>query len=285
MIAASIVPILLSTLIPRAEAESAFWEEMATPGITDYRSLVSEGRDLIGRGELQRAVENLRLAQQRLPDQPSAHCWMGYALTRLARYEEAVLAWDRALAIDPTLLEDESLMFECSVCFARAGRYGRTSEIYRRMLSHGVSANLRPLVLVNLAEMLVAASCDDLETAIELYFEAVRDYPDRAGAHWGLGAALVRAGREDEATPELATALRLDPQWTTFTRSGNFFVPPYDRHFYQALGWEQNGDRERAANEWEVYLESGGAEGCWAEVARSHLTRLRSPRRGRRPRR
>jgi len=240
---------------------------------------------MIPRGELERALESLRLAVQRLPDQAVAHCWTGYALTRLARYEEAARAWDRALSIDPELLGDEALMFECSICFARVGRYDQTSEIYRRLLARGVSPGIRPLVLVNLAEMLVAASCDDLETAIELYFQAVRDYPDRAGAHWGLAAALVRAGREEEARPELAIALRLDPQWSTFTRSGSFFVPPHDRHFYQALGWEQNGDRERAANEWEVYLESGGADGCWAEVARAHLTRLRSRRSGRRPRR
>jgi pentatricopeptide repeat protein len=272
---------LLAIAAP-VRSESQFWEEMATPGITEYRAAVSTARGLIAAGDAQRALVELEGARQRLPDRPEAHCWTALALGRLERFEEAARAWDHALEIDPGLLGDESLSFECTICFARIGRYSDATDIYRRMIARGVSPQLNGVVLVNMAEMLVAASCDGLDAAIELYQEAVRNDPDRAGAHWGLGAALVRAGRAEEAAAELAVAQRLDPQWTSFSRPGTFFVPPYDRYFYQALGWEQVGNRERAASEWETYLRSGGAEGCWADTARAHLEALRRPVPGRR---
>ncbi len=265
-------------------AESQFWEEMATPGITEYRSLVAEARELFDRGDRRSALERLERAQRLLPDQPAAHAWAGSLLTRSDRFEDATRAWDRVLALDPSFLEgEESLAFDCTIAFARVGRYRQAAELYSGMLARGVSDQLRPVVLVNMAEMLIAASCEGLDEAIDLYQEAVRDSPDRAGAQWGLGAALARAGRDEEAEVALAAAVRLDPQWTTFSRSGSFFVPPYDIHFYRALGWEQIGNHAQARLEWQTYLEAGGAEGCWNEIARAHLQALegRSRRRSR----
>jgi tetratricopeptide (TPR) repeat protein len=276
----------LLALSNSARAETSFWEEMATPGITEYRTYVTEARELIDRGEHEQALAALRRARELLPDQALADAWAGYALTLLGRYDEAVAAWERVLSLEPALLDEEVLAFECTIALARVGRYQQASEIYNQMLVLGVSAQRRSLVLVNLAEMLVAASCDGLDDAIDLYHEAVREDPDRAGAQWGLGAALSRAGRDEEARVALATAVRLDPQWTTFTREGSFFVPPYDIHFYRALGWEQLGNRDQALLEWQTYLDSGGAEGCWSEVARSHQRELgrRSGAASRRPR-
>jgi tetratricopeptide (TPR) repeat protein len=47
--------------------------------------------------------------------------------------------------------------------------------------------------------------------AIEQYDSVVRLKPDFAVAHYGLGLALLRQGRKDEAAGHLETALRLNP--------------------------------------------------------------------------
>ncbi|MBU1692882.1 MAG: tetratricopeptide repeat protein, partial [Verrucomicrobia bacterium] len=49
--------------------------------------------------------------------------------------------------------------------------------------------------------------------AIESYRRAVALAPLNAGLRYNLGAALLEAGRSEEATQELGEAVRLDPDY------------------------------------------------------------------------
>jgi pentatricopeptide repeat protein len=192
----------------------------------------------------------------------------------LGRHEEAIASWQRSLAIDSSPLDDENIAFRYTITLARVGRYQEAAELYERMLSSGVSQELRPIVLLNMADMIVATSCGGLDEAIELYQECVRDYPNEASGHWGLAAALFRAGRAEQATRELAAAERLDSRWRSVNGPDVFFVPAYEVHLYRALGWQQRGNPGQARLEWQAYLEGGGSGGCWGELAQRTMEGL-----------
>lgn len=274
---------LLLALVTAGDArgESDFWEEMANPGIREYRELVSSGRERIDAGDYRQALEGLERARALLPGEAPAHGWAAYALSRMGDAARAVEAWDRALATGDTVYQEERLAFECAATYAQAGRFDDAAEVYGEMLSRGVDDQRRGAVLVNLGDMISAGSCDAVTEAIELYQEAVRDYPDHAGAHWRLAAALARTGQTDEAELELAAALRLDPQWQSLGQSGATIFPTNDLHIYRAMGWEHLGHATQARNEWQAYLDGGGSQGCWAEAARARVralsTRTASP--------
>jgi pentatricopeptide repeat protein len=254
-----------------ARGESEFWEEMANPGIRQYRELVAAGRERIDAGDYRLALEGLERARTLMPNEAPAHAWAAYALSRTGDAARAVEAWDRALAVGDAVYLDERLAFECAAGYAQVGRFDDAGEVYGQMLSRGVSHQVRAAVLVNLGDMISAGSCDGLNEAIELYQEAVRDYPDHAGAHWRLAAALMRAGQADEGELELGAALRLDPQWQSLGQGGASIFPTYDLHLYRALGWEHLGHATQARDEWQAYLDGGGSQGCWAETARARI--------------
>lgn len=265
---------VISILAWPAQAESDFWEEMANPGIRAYRESLTAGLELINAGDYVGATALLTEAVASMPDEAPAHAWLAYVLSRTGRHEEAVPVWERARVLDEELFDEERLSLEYANCLAQLGRFQEAAEVHGRMLARGVSSRYRSSVLITMGDLLVAASCDGVDEAIELFQDAVRDYPDDAGGHWRLAAALHRAGRPEEGETELAVALRLDPQWGTFAQSGFVMYPAYEVHFFRALGWEHLGHESQARNEWRLYLEAGGAEGCWADLARAHQREL-----------
>ena len=271
----------LVTISSAARGESDFWEEMANPGILRYRELVSSGREAIDAGDYTQALESLEQARVLLPNDATAYSWIGYAQSRMGQHEEAVQACQRALQIDaPSVLDEERLAFQCATSHAQTGRNREAAELQGQMLARGVSLLYRAAVLVSMGDMLVASSCDGLDAAIELFQEAVRDYPDHAGAHWRLAAALIRSGADEEGRVELAASVRLDPQWQSLMQGGAPVLPAYDIHLFRALGWEQLGHDDQARSEWQAYLDAGGNESCWADLARNHLANLaRRPQR------
>lgn len=258
-----------------AQGESDFWEEMANPGILEYRALLTSGRERIEAGDYQQALESLERARVLIPGEASAHGWVAYAQSRMGQQQQAAQACDRALELDVgAILDEERLALECAASFARSGRFQDAAEIHGQMLARGVSVLHRAAVLVTMGDMLIAGSCDGLDAAIELFQEAVRDYPIHPGAHWRLAGALHRQGAADEGDVEIAAALRLDPQWQSLTQDGASIFPAYDLHLFRALGWEHLNHTDQARSEWQSYLDGGGSEGCWADFARNHLSSL-----------
>lgn len=258
-----------------AHGESDFWEEMSNPGIIEHRALMATGRERIEAGDYQQALETLERACVLLPNEASAYAWIAYAQSQMGQQDRAAISWDRALELDASVvLDEEQLAFECTTSFARAGRFQDAAEIHGQLLARGVSVLFRARVLVTMGDMLTAGSCDGLDAAIGLFQEAVRDYPDHAGAHWRLAGALHRQGATEEGDVEIAVALRLDPQWQSLTQGGADIFPAHDLFLFRALGWEHLGHNDQARTEWQSYLDGGGSDGCWADFARAHLSSL-----------
>jgi Flp pilus assembly protein TadD len=64
-------------------------------------SAASSGHDPRATGRFEEAADRLAEALQSTPDSPAIHHDRGVALARLARHEEAVESYNRALALRP----------------------------------------------------------------------------------------------------------------------------------------------------------------------------------------
>jgi pentatricopeptide repeat protein len=238
---------------------------MTNPGITQYRDLIGQATQALATGTFEAALPALNRAAALLPRESAAVAWRAYVLSKLGRFDEAVVQWQEARQRGARLVDDERWAFECTVSLARVGRYAEAAELYGQMLARGVSSERRATVLVNLADMLVLANCPDLTEAVELYREAVRAYPHFPAAHWGLAAALVRTGEPEEAQAELAAAMRLDPQWQSFSNPSLFLVPPAVIHLHRALGWNHLGHHAEAERELQAHLAGASDDACRVE--------------------
>jgi len=210
------------------------------------------------------------------PDRAEAHRLRGDALRALERWEAAVDAWTRARSLDPLLAYDASFGFRVAFGLAHLGRTAEALEEYRRLLSAtGPGQRLRAAVFSNAADLLMSLGPERLDEAISFYRSALAEGPSLP-ARWGLALALDRAGRDAEKAPLLEHLRRFDPRMTTLSDEDALFVPPEDRHAYQALGFEAFGDPVRAELEWQAFLDAGGGAGPWADSAQGHLLSLRT---------
>lgn len=95
------------------------------------------------------------------------------------------------------------------------------------------------------------------EDAMAHYRRALTIDPYQAEAQYNLGYVLLDRGRAQEALRYLQGATRRDPSFA-------------DAHFYLAVAHETLGDKARAKQAWQRYLEIEPS-GPWADVARHHL--------------
>jgi tetratricopeptide (TPR) repeat protein len=201
-------------------------------------------------GHCERAVEELRRARAQDPrgiDAERIASELGIVLSRLQRFPEALIEYDRALG----LVEGER-------------RPGAWDEGFGR----GV-------LWSNSAETLMALG--RLDEAVDRYRQAEAHATlgdlEWQLAQWGLGVAFDRDQQLEKSRSTIARVLDHDPTMARLSEEGVFFEPPGDKHYYLALGHEVAGDREQAIASWRAYL-AEAPKSRWVPRARAHLREL-----------
>lgn len=224
---------------------------------------------------LDQALIRFERARRRLPNDPELAYFIAMALTRYERpasdggvehrIDEAVAAWERVRAIDPSFHADR-VAFELAALHMRRHEFQEARAEYEVALRHAVPRSLdlmnrfyvaspldeRVAALVspleprsiygNLAE--AAMLTGDLASAARYYRTAADDPTDpvsRCLALWGLALAADRSGAHDEALAHAARALREDPvpavalaSWQRVSRDhGAFAVLHLDFVFFE----------------------------------------------------
>ena len=167
-------------------------------------------RALLMQERFEEALATYRQALTLDPDYVPAHAGSGEALFHLARYEEALEALARAVALQPRA--------------ALAGARLRLMGLAEQELGH-------PEAAAGHYEMALKLDPDDTEAldrlalvryhqqryaeALELYRRLAAIKPDGAQIHANVGAALYFLGRVDEAMASFEHALALDPELET----------------------------------------------------------------------
>jgi tetratricopeptide (TPR) repeat protein len=158
--------------------------------------------------ELGRLQPEVRKAIEDAAGQVKANPRDAYRVLRLAmvlhahdQFQAAAACYSRAFALDPK-------RFDTVYCWGQAlasmGEYGRAAECLRQALA--IRAESIP-ARVRLAEVLRESG--DTAGSAEICRRLIRENPNYAGAHYGLGRALEGA----EAMAEFQKALALFPRY------------------------------------------------------------------------
>ncbi len=137
-----------------------------------------------------------------------------------ARWDEAVDAYRRVVALDPTYA---AAWNNLGLLLHRMGQYAEAREAYDAALEQDPQCAEAAYNLGSLDE-----DSGDAEQAIGHYRHALRLSPDYADAHFNLAAALARSGRNAEAVQHWQRYLDLDAgsPWARIARAHLEVVEP-----------------------------------------------------------
>jgi tetratricopeptide (TPR) repeat protein len=137
-----------------------------------------------------------------------------------ARWEDAIEAYRRVVALDPTYA---AAWNNLGLLLHRLGRYDDARQAYTRALQHDPRCAEAAYNLGSLDE-----DCGDVEQAVRHYGRALEVSPDYADAHFNLAAALARTGRNSEAVAHWQRYLELDAAspWARIARAHLEVVEP-----------------------------------------------------------
>jgi tetratricopeptide (TPR) repeat protein len=154
------------------------------------------------------------------------HLTRGRALEAEGRIEESIAEHERALAINPDLVQAHVNLI---MLYGRSGKVERALDHYRAALK--IDADL-PDLHYNYGVLLVAGG--DPRQAAEAFQQALRRNPYHAEANHNYGVIIEREGRLDEAADHYRRALREKPGY----RSAHF-------HLGRILVNQENGGGEK----------------------------------------
>jgi tetratricopeptide (TPR) repeat protein len=163
------------------------------------------GIALLREGRMQEAIGHWEQALQMEPDYAEAHDSLGVALVQVGRVQEAIGHYQQALRIKP---DYDEAHYNLAVALFRLGRVQEAIGHWEQAL------RIKPDLAeahYNLGVALVQLG--RVQEAIGHYQQALRIKPDLAEAHNNLGIALERAGRVPEAIAQYEQALIFKPDF------------------------------------------------------------------------
>ncbi len=166
----------------------------------------AEGLKALGSGEYETAVAAFRKAVAAEPSDYSAHFNLALAYGFLARDEDGIAEYRRALELKPGLYEAE---LNCGMLLLRRKDAG--AEALLEAAAAQKPGEFRPRYYLAEAE----AQSGALERAEASYRRALELDAKSAAAESGLGRVLAREGKLDDAASHYRQAAALDPKYRT----------------------------------------------------------------------
>lgn len=173
-----------------------------------YLAELGRAEALESAGRTDAAIEALRALAKTYPGQPDVHRTLGDMLRREARYDEASVAYDAAVAALAS--EDPSqwgLYFVRGIAHERGGRWERAEADFLKALELSPD---QPSVLNYLGYSYLEKKTN-LDQALDMIQRAVAERPEDGAIVDSLGWALFRLGRYREAVGPMEKAASLMP--------------------------------------------------------------------------
>lgn len=201
----------------------------------------------------------------------------GRVLAWLGDNERAVLVLEPLVREAPSHPMASEARFRLAIAYLWLGRRDDEIAMYDAFLDRVSSKPARATALSNRAEARMAQG--DLRAAIDDYRASLAIDLDPATLY-GLAVALDRSGDLTEALAEAGRAIVLDPDDERLHADGVFFLPAYERHWYEAVDLMARARRAEnpadAARFWEaastrftLYMKEAGDADRWFALARA----------------
>jgi len=145
-------------------------------------------------GSYEDAIKLYQDVLTRVPDAPNIHNNLGYALSQLGRYDEALTHFEAAGKKGGPVPLQATLLHNWANALEKLGRYDEAEKKYAQAAQADPS---RADVFVNWGNVLVQLK--EPEAAADRYRQAVQINPDSALGWFNLGNTLERLGRPEEA--------------------------------------------------------------------------------------
>jgi Flp pilus assembly protein TadD len=250
---------LLSADILEAEEQYALAQKMLDQIPENSPWFVTAGirRANVAResGDVDEGIAILTALSERRPDQIEVLSSLGDALRNEERYEEAVAAYDKAIAlIDAPQQPHWVIYYSRGIARERAGQWPAARSDFEMALKLEPS---QPHVLNYLGYSMVENG-GDLDQARAMIEQAVQGEPDDGYITDSLGWVLYRMGRIEEAVPHMLRAVELTPD-----------DPIINDHLGDVL-WKAGRERE-AEFQWRRALSFGPAEDLDMDRVREKL--------------
>ncbi len=233
---------------------------------------------------LRSALDGLRLVDAERAVDVRLRFLLGRVLGLLGEWPRAASVLEAAIEEAPTHPMAGDAFFRLAIAYAWLGEREREIEMYDAFLERTHVESARATALSNRAEARMAQG--DLEGAVRDYRAALAITADPV-ATLGLAVALDRLGDVAAALFEAEKSHLLDPEARRLGSDGVFFVPPYERHWYEALLAMASASRaERpaeAASHWRAaaasfgaYVAEAGPEDPWLPLAEARRLQCES---------
>jgi len=136
---------------------------------------------------------------------------LGFSLFQQGNSKEAVVALEKALALDPKHWKAHNNMALASIDL---GELEMAEAHYRESLA----IKQQPEIYNDLGFVLEREGLTD--EAAEMYRKALKLDPESASAHYNLGSSLARSGKYAEAESHLRIAVKKSPNTQAYTGLG-----------------------------------------------------------------
>lgn len=202
---------------------------------------------------------------------------LGRVLCLLGEWKRGASVLEAAIEEAPSHPMVGEALFRLAIAHAWLGERDREIALYDAFLERTTSPAMRATALSNRAEARMARG--DLNGAVRDYRASLAIEADPV-ATLGLAVALDRLGDLPAALVEAERALLLDPDAERLNDSRVFFVPAYERHWYEALlamaaarraedEAEALSHRQRAAEHFAAYVRAASPLDPWRTLAKA----------------
>lgn len=186
-------------------------------------------------------------------NQSQAHFTVGEVYGRKGEYHKAMQAYQKALEIDPSIVEAR---INLGALYARCGRFGDAMTEYKQALAiDPASVELRN----NMGNLYAKQGL--FQQAEEEYQEAKRLAPYSPKPYFNLGNIYLEQGFYPQAVKQYEIALRLDPDYESAS-------------YYCGLAYSKLGLWEEALEKWENTLAINPTH----QAARDQISRVKKLR-------
>jgi Tfp pilus assembly protein PilF len=136
---------------------------------------------------------------------------LGFALFQQGKSKDAVVALEKALAVDPKHWKAHNNLALAAIDIGEL-------EVAEAHYRDSLAIKPQPAIYNDLGFVLERQGLSD--EAVAAYRKAIKLDPGSASAHYNLGSALARSGQFAEAERHLRSALKKSPNAQTYTGLG-----------------------------------------------------------------